>query len=63
MPKPFEAEQKSFEEIMRKDGELAYAIPLYQRRYVWKIEQNQRLWDDVRSSNEGKENHFLGPWF
>ena len=60
MPIPFEADQKSYEELMRGDGKFAYAIPLYQRRYVWKIEQNQRLWDDILSCFENQSNHFTG---
>ena len=36
MPKAFEAEEKSLKELMMGNvGNLAYAIPLYQRRYVW----------------------------
>lgn len=60
MPKPFEADQKSLEELMRTDGQLAYAIPLYQRRYVWREEQNSKLWDDVVECYENRTNHFLG---
>lgn len=58
MPKPFEAEQKSLEELM--GGKNAYAIPLYQRRYVWRNEQNDKLWEDVKECYENKTNHFLG---
>lgn len=59
MPKPFEADQKSFEELML-EGKSAYAIPLYQRRYVWRAEQNRKLWDDVVDCYEQSSNHFLG---
>lgn len=60
MAKPFEAEQTSFDELMRSNGQNAYAIPLYQRRYVWKNEQNSKLWDDIKTCNEERTNHFLG---
>ena len=60
MPKEFEAEQKSLEELMSKDGRCAYAIPLYQRRYVWNTEENRKLWDDVEECFERNANHFLG---
>lgn len=56
----FDAKEYSLEELM-SNKKIAYAIPPYQRPYVWQIEQNQRLWDDVVECNEGKgENHFLG---
>ncbi|OUP06021.1 DUF262 domain-containing protein [Collinsella sp. An2] len=60
MPKAFEAEQKSLEELMSTGGRYAYAIPLYQRRYVWNTEENRKLWDDVEECYERKSNHFLG---
>ena len=60
MPKPFEADQRSLEELMHMDGKMAYAIPLYQRRYVWREEQNSKLWDDVVECYENHSNHFLG---
>lgn len=60
MPKAFEAEQKSLEELMSTDGRCAYAIPLYQRRYVWNTEENRKLWEDVEECFERKSNHFLG---
>lgn len=60
MLKPFEADQKTLEELMRTDGKCAYAIPLYQRRYVWRNEQNSKLWDDVVECFEESTNHFLG---
>ena len=59
MPKPFEAEQKCLDELMR-DGRSAYAIPLYQRRYVWNTEENRKLWDDVVECFTSHTNHFLG---
>lgn len=60
MPEAFEAKQKSLEELMSSDGRYAYAIPLYQRRYVWNTEENRKLWDDVAECFERKANHFLG---
>lgn len=59
MPKPFEAEQKCLEELMR-EGRSAYAIPLYQRRYVWNTEENRKLWEDVVECFTSHTNHFLG---
>ncbi|MGI6230707.1 MAG: DUF262 domain-containing protein [Tractidigestivibacter sp.] len=53
----FQAEGKNLEHLMR-DG--AYSIPLYQRPYVWKTEQNSRLWEDVCGCFESGTNHFLG---
>jgi hypothetical protein len=58
MANPFDAEQSSLEELTT--GNLAYAIPLYQRRYVWKNEDNSKLWDDVVECYERGCNHFLG---
>lgn len=60
MTKPFEAEQKSLEELMITDGRYAYAIPPYQRKYVWRTEENQKLWDDVIECYRNESNHFLG---
>lgn len=60
MARAFEAEQKSLEELMATDGRYAYAIPLYQRRYVWNKEENRKLWDDVEECYEKRSNHFLG---
>lgn len=59
MPKPFEAEQKCLDELMR-EGRSAYAIPLYQRRYVWNTEENRKLWEDVVECFLSHTNHFLG---
>ena len=61
MPKAFEAEEKSLEELMMGSvGNLAYSIPLYQRRYVWGNEENSKLWDDVKECYTRNCNHFLG---
>lgn len=57
----FDAQAKSFGEIMTLDKRRAYVIPLYQRRYVWGAEENQRLWDDVLTVIDNKEErYFLG---
>ena len=61
MTKAFEAEEKSLNELMMDNaGNLAYAIPLYQRKYVWGNEENSKLWDDVKECYLNNSNHFLG---
>ena len=59
MSEPFSAKQKCLEELMRA-GRHAYAIPLYQRRYVWNAEENRTLWEDVINCYLSRSNHFLG---
>ena len=60
MSKPFEAEQVTLEELMGLGSTKTYAIPLYQRRYVWRNDQNAKLWEDVVECYENNSNHFLG---
>ena len=39
----------------------SFVIPVYQRDYAWKIENCQKLWDDlVELSKNKREDHFLG---
>jgi uncharacterized protein with ParB-like and HNH nuclease domain len=38
-----------------------FIIPVYQRDYAWKIENCEKLWEDILYLKEsGKSNHFLG---
>lgn len=61
MSKAFDAEEKSLKALMKGDaGDLAYVIPLYQRRYVWGNEENSKLWEDVKECYTHNSNHFLG---
>ena len=55
----FDATEQSIESLSA--GKYAYAIPAYQRAYVWQIEQNQQLWDDVKECYDNPHvNHFTG---
>lgn len=44
------------------NGNVAYKVPEYQRRYSWKKEQLEALWDDLYESysNDHKACYFLG---
>lgn len=39
-----------------------FVIPIYQRKYSWKLDQCQQLWDDILRSgkNDTIKNHFIG---
>jgi uncharacterized protein with ParB-like and HNH nuclease domain len=37
-----------------------FAIPVYQRNYVWKIENCEKVFDDVLTSIESSRNHYFG---
>lgn len=55
-----EVEQKSIFEYLSKND---FLIPMYQRPYVWGIEECEQLWDDVLNFFESKEEndeYFLG---
>lgn len=39
---------------------LRFEIPPYQRKYSWRAEQAQELWDDISNSYKMKEDHFMG---
>jgi uncharacterized protein with ParB-like and HNH nuclease domain len=43
-------------------GERQYLVPLYQRRYSWKRQQLQQLWDDLTGLIEADSTatHFIG---
>lgn len=56
----FQADEACLAELLWAGDKQAYAIPLYQRRYVWNISQNQQLWEDVLTCYRNKTNHFLG---
>ena len=44
------------------NGTQQFTLPIYQRRYSWKNEQCEQLWDDILrvGGNEGIPSHFLG---
>ena len=44
------------------NGTQQFTLPIYQRRYSWKKEQCEQLWDDILrvGGNEGIPSHFLG---
>ena len=56
----FQADEACIAQLFNAGDKQAYAIPLYQRRYVWNIAQNQQLWEDVLGCYQEKSNHFLG---
>ncbi|WP_253197274.1 DUF262 domain-containing protein [Clostridium algidicarnis] len=43
------------------NGNKQFLIPVYQRYYSWKVEQCQRLWNDiVNMQKTSKAGHFVG---
>ena len=43
------------------NGHKQFLIPVYQRLYIWEIEQCQRLWKDIVSmQKQQKVGHFVG---
>nr|WP_051010628.1 DUF262 domain-containing protein [Peptoniphilus grossensis] len=40
-----------------------YVIPVYQRRYDWKIENCKQLYDDLIRLTKSKGTHFLAALF
>ncbi len=40
--------------------EYLIEIPFFQRAYVWKKEQWEQLFEDLKDSYENKREHFLG---
>ena len=40
------------------NSNIQFSIPVFQRNYCWKIEQCERLWNDIEKSKE--KGHFLG---
>jgi uncharacterized protein with ParB-like and HNH nuclease domain len=43
-----------------KSVELTFVIPVYQRNYVWKIEDCEKLFDDVLEGIQNKKIHYFG---
>lgn len=43
-----------------KSNELTFVIPVYQRNYVWKIEDCEKLFDDLLQGIHNKKNHYFG---
>lgn len=43
-----------------KSNELTFVIPVYQRNYVWKIEDCEKLFDDVLEGVRSKKKHYFG---
>ena len=41
-------------------SKVVFKIPVYQRNYDWKIENCERLLDDIKNIIESKRKHFLG---
>lgn len=61
MDEQFDAKAQSFSQIMDSQQKLAYVVPLYQRRYIWGKDENNRLWDDVASLiDDPDRTYFLG---
>lgn len=42
------------------NGSRQIEVPFYQRSYVWKEEQWERLLDDLKFTSQSRENYFLG---
>lgn len=53
-----EAREKSFKSIMQESNFIQ--IPFFQRKYVWKRENWEQFFDDLKNSYETKKEHFLG---
>lgn len=43
-----------------KSNELTFVIPVYQRNYVWKVEDCEKLFDDVLEGVSSKTKHYFG---
>ena len=43
-----------------KSNELTFVIPVYQRNYVWKTEDCEKLFDDVLEGIRKKKKHYFG---
>lgn len=43
-----------------KSNELTFEIPVYQRNYVWKIEDCEKLFDDIIEGIKNKRKHYFG---
>lgn len=43
-----------------KSNELTFEIPVYQRNYVWKTEDCEKLFDDVIEGVKSKRKHYFG---
>lgn len=54
-----EANPRKLYELLH--GWNQYVIPVFQRKYVWRKSDWQRLWDDVQAVREnGSGTHFMG---
>ena len=43
-----------------KSNELTFVIPVYQRNYVWKTEDCEKLFEDVLAGAHDKKKHYFG---
>lgn len=43
-----------------KSNELTFVIPVYQRNYVWKTEDCEKLFEDVLAGARDKKRHYFG---
>lgn len=43
-----------------KSNELTFVIPVYQRNYVWKTEDCEKLFEDVLAGARDKKKHYFG---
>lgn len=43
-----------------KSNELTFVIPVYQRNYVWKIDDCEKLFEDVIEGIQSGKNHYFG---
>jgi uncharacterized protein with ParB-like and HNH nuclease domain len=43
-----------------KSNELTFVIPVYQRNYVWKVEDCEKLFDDILDGVHNKRKHYFG---
>ena len=43
-----------------KSNELTFTIPVYQRNYVWKYEDCEKLFEDIIDSIQNKRSHYFG---
>jgi uncharacterized protein with ParB-like and HNH nuclease domain len=43
-----------------KSNELTFEIPVYQRNYVWKVEDCEKLFDDILEGIRNKRKHYFG---
>ena len=59
MPKTIEPKLRKIGDYLKLTDDITFSIPEYQRPYSWKIEQCDKLWQDIMDFN-GNDPYFFG---